>query len=99
VNDETTPEVGSQRTKQEGSAAPEQSATAPRTGAPNARNLAPGRTSRRARCGHQHLGAEVCGAGMRKSEQRTMKCAYVDLANRTALVRGKSGERPVHLIL
>jgi hypothetical protein len=64
VNDETSPEVGSQRTKQEASAAPEQSAAAPRTGAPNVRNLAPERTWRCARCGHQHLGTEVCGTRM-----------------------------------
>ena len=47
MNDETAPDVGSPRTKQEGSAAPpppEQSAAAPRTGAPNARNLAQERT-------------------------------------------------------
>jgi hypothetical protein len=53
VNDETSPEMGSQRTKQEPSAAPEQPAAAPRTGAPNARNLAPEWTWRCARCGPQ----------------------------------------------
>ena len=35
--------------------------------------------------------------GMRKGEQLTMRWADVNLANGTALVRGKSGERPVHL--
>jgi hypothetical protein len=43
VNEETAREVGSNRTKQEGSAAPEQSAAAPHTEPQNARNLAPGR--------------------------------------------------------
>jgi hypothetical protein len=51
VNDETSPEVGQRRTKQDGFAPPEQSAAAPCTSGPNARNLAPERTWRRARCG------------------------------------------------
>jgi hypothetical protein len=92
VNDETTPEVGPRRTKQEASAAPERSAAAPRTGAPSERNLAPERTWRWARCEHQHLGTRP----IRLSEHFLVANLQAGL---DPLVGGKNGTCPIRAVV
>ena len=87
VNDETTPEVGQRRTKQDGSAAPEQSAAAPRTGAPNARNVAPGRTYR---CGAGHTFNALAHSGFDGAPSARSRSSSARAGVRTCL-RHKSG--------
>ena len=86
MNGETAPEVVSQRTKQEGSAAPERSAAAPRTGAPNARNVAPGRTYR---CGARHTFNALAHSGFDGASARSRS------SSARAGARGRFVARPL----